>query len=158
MSTHGLNWLKMKEEEIINYTELADGQIIKIFKQATVQLPDAERLFSHILNAQHIWVYRIWGEKPLHGVWDIHQKESFEQISIDNFKRIRNILKAGSLEKQITYSNSRNVQFENQIDQILFHLFNHSTYHRGQVVTLLKKEGFEPPVTDYIILKRDHLV
>jgi len=148
----------MKEEEIINYTELADGQIIKIFKQATVQLPDAERLFSHILNAQHIWAYRISGEKPLYGVWDIHQKESFEQISIDNFKRIRNILKACSLEKQITYSNSRNVQFENQMDQILFHLFNHSTYHRGQVVTLLKKEGFEPPVTDYIILKRDHLL
>ncbi|QPH38809.1 DinB family protein [Pedobacter endophyticus] len=148
----------MKEEEITNYTELADGQIIKIFKQATVQLPGAERLFSHILNAQHIWAYRISGEEPLYGVWDIHQKESFEQISIDNFKRIRNILKAGSLEKQITYSNSRNVQFENQIDQILFHLFNHSTYHRGQVVTLLKKEGFEPPVTDYIILKRDHLL
>lgn len=148
----------MKEEEIINYTELADGQIIKVFKQTTVQLPDAERLFSHILNAQHIWAYRISGEKPLYGVWDIHQKESFEQISIDNFKRIRNILKAGSLEKQITYSNSRNVEFENQIDQILFHLFNHSTYHRGQVVTLLKKEGFEPPVTDYIILKRDHLL
>lgn len=148
----------MKEEEIINYTELADGQIIKVFKQTTVQLPDAERLFSHILNAQHIWAYRISGEKPLYGVWDIHQKESFEQISIDNFKRIRNILKAGSLEKQITYSNSRNVEFENQIDQILFHLFNHSTYHRGQVVTLLKKEGFEPPITDYIILKRDHLL
>ncbi len=148
----------MREEEIINYTALADQRIIEIFKLATIELPDAERLFSHVLNAQHIWAQRISGKVPLYGVWDIHPKENFESIVAENFKLIRMALKEHALDKKILYRTSQGVQYENRIDEILFHLFNHSTYHRGQVVTLLKKEGFTPPVTDYIMLKRDHLL
>jgi uncharacterized damage-inducible protein DinB len=146
------------EEEIINYTELADSRIIAIFKLAIIELPDAERLFSHVLNAQHIWAQRISDKKPLYGVWDVHPKENFESISVENFKLIREVLKDTPLDKRILYTTTQGVHYENRLDEILFHLFNHSTYHRGQVVTLLKKEGFMPPVTDYIMLKRDHLL
>jgi uncharacterized damage-inducible protein DinB len=148
----------MREEEIINYTELADARIIEIFKLATVELPDAERLFSHVLNAQHIWAQRISGKKPLYSVWDIHLKEEFEDLSLENFKLIREALSNHPLDKRIIYHNTKGDQYENRVDEILFHLFNHSTYHRGQVVTLLKKAGFKPPVTDYIMLKRDRLL
>jgi uncharacterized damage-inducible protein DinB len=148
----------MREEEIINYTELADQRLIEIFKLAKVEMPDAERLFSHVLNAQHIWAYRISEKKPLYSVWEIHSKVNFESIAAENFKLIRAALQNNALNKRILYSNSQGVQYENRLDEILFHLFNHSTYHRGQVVTLLKKEDFTPPVTDYIMLKRDHLL
>jgi uncharacterized damage-inducible protein DinB len=148
----------MREEEIINYTQVADNKIIEIFKLATIEMPDAERLFSHILNAQHIWAQRISGKKPLYGIWEVHPKENFESISADSFKLIRAALKDTPLDKSILYSTFQGIPFENRLDEILFHLFNHSTYHRGQVVTLLKKEGFTPPVTDYIMLKRDHLL
>lgn len=148
----------MREEEIINYTELADQRIIEIFKSATTEMPDAERLFSHVLNAQHIWAQRISGKIPLYGVWDIHHKANFESIAAENFKLIRTALKDNTLDKKILYRNTQGAQYENRLDEILFHLFNHSTYHRGQVVTLLKKEGFTPPVTDYIMLKRDNLL
>jgi uncharacterized damage-inducible protein DinB len=148
----------MREEEIVNYTELADQRIIEIFKLAKVEMSDAERLFSHILNAQHIWAYRISEKKPLYAVWEIHAKENFESIAAENFRLIRAVLENNVLDKRIVYGNSQGVQYENRLDEILFHLFNHSTYHRAQVVSLLKKEGFTPPVTDYIMLKRDHLL
>ncbi|MGM9477920.1 DinB family protein [Pedobacter sp. GSP4] len=148
----------MQEEEIINYTQVADSRIIAIFNLATVAIPEAERLFSHVLNAQHIWAQRISGLKPIYGVWDIHPKQDFESISVLNFKLIRDVLKNDPLDKSIEYCTSKGIRYESRIDEILFHLFNHSTYHRGQVVTLLKKAGFEPPVTDYIMLKRDHLL
>lgn len=144
-------------EELIKYTELADQRIIEIFRKATTELPDAERLFSHVLNAQHIWAQRILSKKPVYGVWDIHPKEKFESFSLENFKLIKEALNIHPLDQRILYSNSRGDQYENRVDEILFHLFNHSTYHRGQVVTLLKKAGFTPPVTDYIMLKRDQL-
>lgn len=148
----------MTAEEIINYTKVADQCIIKIFSQLITALPEAERLFSHVLNAQHIWAKRILGIEPLYGVWQIHPRADFKKISEDNFKLIDEALKENNLDQVIHYQNSRGTQFENQVAEILFHLFNHSTYHRSQVVTLLKKAGFEPPVTDYIILKRDHLL
>ena len=34
--------------------------------------------------------------------------------------------------------------------QPVFHMVNHSTYHRGQVVSLLRQMGYQPPSTDLI--------
>jgi uncharacterized damage-inducible protein DinB len=31
------------------------------------------------------------------------------------------------------------------------HVVNHSSYHRGQVVTLLRQLGKTPPATDFLI-------
>jgi uncharacterized damage-inducible protein DinB len=35
------------------------------------------------------------------------------------------------------------------LGQLVQHVFNHSTYHRGQVTLLLRQLGHEPPSTDY---------
>jgi uncharacterized damage-inducible protein DinB len=34
---------------------------------------------------------------------------------------------------------------------VLRHLVNHSTYHRGQVASKLKRFGIEPPGTDFVL-------
>jgi uncharacterized damage-inducible protein DinB len=44
--------------------------------------------------------------------------------------------------------------FENNVQQIMIHLVNHGTYHRGQVAMLLRQKGFEPVNTDYITYDR----
>ena len=44
--------------------------------------------------------------------------------------------------------------FENKIDDILFHIINHSTYHRGQIMMLFRESGLEPIFSDYIFHKR----
>jgi uncharacterized damage-inducible protein DinB len=142
-------------EEIVDYTQLADHKMIKVFNSTNIKMPNAERLFSHILNAQHVWIKRILGEVPLFGVWDLHPKDQFKIISDENFVQLKEIIKNISLDKKITYSNSKGDSFQNQVNEILFQLLNHSTYHRGQIATLFKKEGFEPPVTDYIFFKRE---
>jgi uncharacterized damage-inducible protein DinB len=35
------------------------------------------------------------------------------------------------------------------------HLVNHSTYHRGQVVTMLRQAGVKPVATDLIAFYRE---
>ena len=34
--------------------------------------------------------------------------------------------------------------------QPVVHMVNHNTYHRGQVVSLLRQMGYEPPATDLV--------
>lgn len=148
----------MTAEEMIHYTKVADQCIIEIFSQSATALPEAARLFSHVLNAQHIWGKRMLGIEPLYGVWDVHLQKDLKKISEENFKLIYLALSKTTSDQIIYYHNSKGIRYENRVGEILLHLFNHSTYHRGQVVTLLKKAGFEPPVTDYIILKRDQLL
>ena len=41
------------------------------------------------------------------------------------------------------------------VSQIVMHLVNHATLHRGQVVGMLRQVGVKPPATDFIFYLRD---
>lgn len=140
----------------LNYTQVADGKLIGIFKLYNVtEKPVA--LFNHVLNAQHIWACRILAVSPKYQVWDVFSVSLFEKISNENFELIAQILKNVSLEKEISYANAKG-NFTSIVKDILFHIVNHSTYHRAQIAAMFKLEGIEPPITDYVILKREHLL
>ncbi|MBB2146878.1 damage-inducible protein DinB [Pedobacter sp. LMG 31464] len=143
-------------EESIQYTKIADSKLIEIFKQHQEISPKAIALFNHVLNAQHIWANRILGLLPKYQVWETYGTEMFEQISDENFELLTQIIKNIPLDKEITYTNSLGDQYTSLAKDILFHVVNHSTYHRGQIASLFKLDGITPPVTDYIMLKRDH--
>lgn len=55
------------------------------------------------------------------------------------------------LEHVFAYQNSKKEQFKQPMWQMLMHMFNHGTYHRGQMVTIMRQLGEEKlPPTDYI--------
>ena len=60
-----------------------------------------------------------------------------------------------AFEHEFIYRNSKKEQFKQPVYQVLLHLFNHNTYHRGQLVTMLRQSGVEIiPATDFIALSR----
>ncbi|RZL61779.1 MAG: damage-inducible protein DinB [Pedobacter sp.] len=145
-------------EEFIRYTELADREILDVFSTTDKDMPEAERLFSHVLNAQHIWVSRVEGLPLKYEIWQEHSKKDFENISAENFKRIKTSLAKQDLNNTITYHDSRGNEYKNEVAEMFMQMLNHSTYHRGQIVSMFKKEGLTPPVTDYIYFKRKKLL
>jgi uncharacterized damage-inducible protein DinB len=40
--------------------------------------------------------------------------------------------------------------------QVVFHLVNHGSYHRGQLATMLRQSGIVPPGTDQVTFFRTH--
>jgi uncharacterized damage-inducible protein DinB len=63
------------------------------------------------------------------------------------------------LQHVFQYQNSKREQFKQPVYQMLLHLFNHGTYHRGQLVNLLRQLGVEKiPATDFIIWSRKQKV
>jgi uncharacterized damage-inducible protein DinB len=49
------------------------------------------------------------------------------------------------------YQNTKKEQFKQPIYQMLVHMLNHGTYHRGQLVNMLRQLGVEKiPGTDFI--------
>lgn len=53
------------------------------------------------------------------------------------------------------YQNTKKEQFKQPVYQMLLHLFNHGTYHRGQLVNMLRQVGVEKiPATDFIVWSR----
>jgi uncharacterized damage-inducible protein DinB len=55
------------------------------------------------------------------------------------------------LEHVFAYQNSKKEQFKQPMWQMLLHMFNHATFHRGQLVTIVRQVGEDKiPPTDYI--------
>jgi uncharacterized damage-inducible protein DinB len=55
-------------------------------------------------------------------------------------------------EHEFIYYNSKKEKHKQTVSQVLMHIFNHATYHRGQLVTILRQLGIqEIPQTDFIV-------
>lgn len=60
-----------------------------------------------------------------------------------------------ALDHVFQYQNSKKEQFKQPIYQMLLHVFNHGTYHRGQLINMLRQLGVEKlPQTDFIVWSR----
>ena len=110
-------------------------------------------LFSHLVNAHQIWNSRILNTKSL-GVHQLHTLEKCREIDNNNYTDTLKILTDINLDTNIKYKNSKGDDFENLAQHILFHVANHFTHHKGQIISDLRQHGIEPIVTDYIFYKR----
>lgn len=64
-------------------------------------------------------------------------------------------LSSTQLEETITYANTRGVEFSQRRWEILLHMFNHQTHHRGQIAQVLDDRGIENDVSNIIRYLRD---
>jgi uncharacterized damage-inducible protein DinB len=121
--------------------------------------PDkAVELFSHIIASQIIWIDRIQANPAKHKTsWQKFSlseiNELYKNINGEWVKFVSNSTDA-DIEKEIEYQNTIGERFRNKIKDVITHVLNHSTYHRGQIASIVRKEGGVPAVTDYIAYKR----
>ncbi len=60
-----------------------------------------------------------------------------------------------SLDHVFQYYNTKKEHFKMPVYQMLHHVFNHGTYHRGQLVNMLRQLGMEKiPQTDFSLWTR----
>ncbi|GIM62192.1 hypothetical protein CAPN008_22420 [Capnocytophaga canis] len=111
------------------------------------------RLINHLIKAQQIWNIRIDNEIEF-GVWQINEWNKISKINDENYTKTLKIIRENNLENIIEYQNSKGQKFTNKIEDVLFHIINHSTYHRAQIAVDIKNYGIEPINTDYIFYKR----
>lgn len=130
----------------------------KIIQQCSVleNVPEnCKRLFSHILNAHHIWNHRLLGIPNTYGVWEMHAIDKWEDIHYENQRASFEIISnTDNFEKRVGYENSQGRSFANETKDILFHIINHSTHHRGQIMMELRNAGVVPEPLDYVHYKR----
>lgn len=113
-------------------------------------------VFGHLAAAEDVWLARLNGEtpppltpKPFQSVeetrryMDEQQERSREYISNVN-----------DWETVINYRNTKGQAFSNTIIEIMQHMINHGTYHRGNVTTMLRYHGYPGTTTDYIAFVR----
>ncbi len=142
-------------KELFEYSNHYNQKLIALFEANQGKVPEKSvKLFNHILNAHQIWNCRIELIQAPCKVWEIRPAAEHKQLDETNYKNSVRILDNFDLAKVIEYTNSSGQAYSNTIKDILFHVSNHSTYHRGQIASDLKQAGIEPLITDYIFYKR----
>lgn len=141
-------------KDIFEYHHHFNKKLIHQLMEYESQLPQRLiALMSHTINAHQVWNARIVKKKTL----DLHQQHSLQNCMLldrYNYRETLKIIDTHTLSEKITYSNSKGFQFINSIEQILFHVSNHFSHHKGQIVADLRQHGISPIVTDYIFYKR----
>ncbi len=115
-------------------------------------------LFSHILYSEQVWLTRLKGmdtsQMPIWSDGDITVCANLIKENEENFKTLLEELVKTGLDNLITYTNSSGKEFKTSIRDILTHVALHGQYHRGQINSRLRVDGFEPVNIDYITFVR----
>jgi uncharacterized damage-inducible protein DinB len=64
-------------------------------------------------------------------------------------------LTAEELATELEFRTMKGDVYRTPLWQLLTHLFNHQTHHRGQITTLMMQQGFDPGVTDLVAMLRE---
>jgi uncharacterized damage-inducible protein DinB len=114
----------------------------------------------HIMSAEEIWLKRWKGEVTA----GLHKPDEFSTFdSVTEFwKNIElsmmsfcDTLKGDQdISRIISYKDIKGNSYSQPLNQLMLHLVNHSTYHRGQVVTMLRQVNITPVGTDLIAFYR----
>jgi len=115
---------------------------------------------AHIYGAQWIWLERWHGRIPpaLPSPADFPDFETVKRrfAEIDrNLIDYAASLSADDLQRVLDYRTLAGTPNAQPLWQMLQHVANHSTYHRGQVTTLLRQLGAKAPATDLIYFYRE---
>ena len=118
--------------------------------------PSVRNTLVHILWAEWIWLRRWKGVSPK----SVFDPTEFATVDLLRTKWLEvereqadfvTGLNEESLRAVIDYVNTRGESFAYPLWQMLQHVVNHSTYHRGQITMMLRQLGATPVATDFLV-------
>ncbi len=143
-------WANQQLAKLIDNLDegLADKEIISSFSSIRLTL-------QHLRDVEWIWWQRL---KLVETIFPLEEKkQTIPEINKDlisystQWKEWIDKSTVAAFEHEFLYRNSKKEQFKQPVYQMLLHLFNHQTYHRGQLVTMLRQLGINKiPATDFI--------
>jgi uncharacterized damage-inducible protein DinB len=116
----------------------------------------------HTYSAEFVWLRRWKGESPAGMITpeQFPDAASIRRTWADNEVSLRAFfapLDDHGIQKVIRYKTFAGVESSSPLWQMLQHVVNHASYHRGQVTTLLRQLDAQPPKgTDLITFYREN--
>jgi len=154
--------------ELFDYNAWANRAIF----DAAAQLPEAQYLrdlqssyggihgtLAHIVWAEQLWLHR-WLQRPNPAVAQGADLKSLTEVrarweAVEAERgRFAGGLSEDGLDDTRLVKPSSGGEYVHTFRQMFRHFINHSSYHRGQIVTFLRQLGHKPPSTDLILYYR----
>jgi uncharacterized damage-inducible protein DinB len=114
-------------------------------------------LFSHLLSSHRMWLSRVNKTEMTCKLFQERTLIECETLMADNLKDWKQFLQDKSvedLEQSIEFMSAWELNPSKRkmtIEDAIIHLINHSSYHRGQIVSSIKGKVDELPLSTYIM-------
>jgi uncharacterized damage-inducible protein DinB len=150
---------------LARYNFWANEQFANILSEVPAAWLDKEQKSSfntlrkttnHIFGGETVWLKRMQGSSPVSFPENEYPEPSVFHTSSRLLLEFLEQQPESFFDESISYSTFAGDTFVTPVCDILQHLFNHGTFHRGQLVTMLRGCGFEGkiPQTDFIAWQR----
>ena len=147
------------------YTEWANERIVECVRGLSVEqyartvpssFPTIRDTLAHIVMAEWIWLRRWKGESPSEPPQWLSAEPPLDVV-VENLRAIEreraellDALNDADLQNDLSYRNMAGDPYANRLGELMSHVVNHSTYHRGQLTTMIRQVGATPPSTDLV--------
>lgn len=139
---------------------LADLPPAALAEPVVSSFPSLLATFAHLVGAEWIWLRRWKGDHP---------REAPDWMTDPTLENLRARLAAVQEERAAFLDTLESRDLRRRVDFTLMdgsprsaafaamflHVVSHSTFHRGQLATLLRQAGAVPPATDRIAFHRE---
>ena len=137
------------------FDALGDVSAAELDKPWGGSFKTARALLRHIVGAEQLWLERFGGNSPKTmpempagwsgadyvGEW--RKVKAREQVFVKGLTQQK-------LDGSLSYTNMKGENHTFPLADILTHVVNHGTYHRGQLTHLLRDLGRQGVSTDYV--------
>jgi uncharacterized damage-inducible protein DinB len=125
-------------------------------KEVKSSFPSLYATVMHVWDAESIWWQRMEGHSNILIPTKQFQPTMHEAVNgllqqAGEWERFVSQADDENLQTEFEYKNLKGQPFRSGVWQVVHHLFNHGTYHRGQLVTMMRELGAASiPATDFI--------
>ncbi len=144
----------------IRYTGWASGRLLnaamkldheQLHREMNVSHKSIFETLSHIHKADRAWLQRVTAStidqpEPLESAWPQIQQR---------WENWAAALQDSDLDRIIDYRDMAGNPHRSALHEIVLHVVNHATLHRGQVMGMFRQLGIQPPQTDLIFYYRE---
>jgi uncharacterized damage-inducible protein DinB len=156
MTTH-------ETKQLFDYNSWATARMFSAAEALTAEqlaaplvssFPSLMATLSHIVVTEWVWLQRWLGVSPTAPpAWAAEPslRELKTQLAAVEAERAAFLAERteADLSEVVSYRGIDGQAFALPLGELIRHVVNHSTYHRGQLVTLLRQLGHTPPSTDF---------
>jgi uncharacterized damage-inducible protein DinB len=142
--------------KLYQYNAWANKRVLDALTRQKVSDEQILTLMGHIVAAQFLWLHRIKGLPPPDvRLWGTYQLSELVDLAEKAGKQwLEFVANTEDFDREMTYKNYVGDDYTNNVEMVMIHLVNHSSYHRAQIAMLLRQKSLEPINTDFITYDR----
>lgn len=142
--------------KLYQYNQWANTRVLDCLARQHVNDEKIMSVMGHVIAAQFLWLHRIQGLPPAEvKLWGNYTLEQLVSMSTEITQRwVQFVSDTDNFNRDLSYKNYVGDPYVTNVETIMIHLVNHSSYHRAQVAMLLRQKGYEPINTDFITYDR----